>query len=380
MLTNLILFLSIFLGCISLTIIFQSRTNNKFHHFNNYLVFLLVLITLRHTIHFLHNMHIYVFSHSAMIYFDSTSIVSIPCFYLYFEDLAYENKKKAKKLIHFVMPVILILLIILSKGTPGLYGKVIIIMGAIFMICYAIAGVNFLQKNIWNRRSEIALIQKQNELIKKWTMFCITIFIALFLVRFLTMTLLKMKIEYNYEFSWLTAILWCCIFIKIILTPELTYGYSFFKEKIELITKQISLPELWNLNSPMETITVEKDNILSKRVGPKLDEYIHKIEEASFHSKEFRKPDLSIEDLSSYLGIPSSHLSFVFKYHCKESFVDFKKFIRVHDAIKLLENGYLKSNTIESLSAEVGFLSYNTFHYAFKSITGVTTKEYLKRL
>jgi AraC-like DNA-binding protein len=315
-----------------------------------------------------------------MIYFDSTSIVSIPCFYLYFEDLAYENKKKAKKLIHFVMPVILILLIILSKGTPGLYGKVIIIMGAIFMICYAIAGINFLQKNIWNRKSEIVLIQKQNDLIKKWTIFCITIFIALFLVRFLTMTLLKMKIEYNYEFSWLTAILWCCIFIKIILTPELTYGYSFFKEKIELITKQISLPELWNLNSPMETITVEKDNILSKRVGPKLDEYIHKIEEASFHSKEFRKPDLSIEDLSSYLGIPSSHLSFVFKYHCKESFVDFKKFIRVHDAIKLLENGYLKSNTIESLSAEVGFLSYNTFHYAFKSITGVTTKEYLKRL
>ena len=211
-------------------------------------------------------------------------------------------------------------------------------------------------------------------------MFCFTFFITLFAARFFTMSLYKMKIGYNNDFSWLTASLWSCIFIKIILTPQLTYGYHLFMEKIEKSSKEISLPELWNLNIPTETITGEKDNTLSKRVGPKLDEYIHKIEEASFHSKEFRKPELSIEDLASYLGIPSSHLSFVFKYHCKESFVDFKKLIRVHDAIKLLENGYLKSNTIESLSAEVGFLSYNTFHYAFKSITGVTTKDYLKRL
>lgn len=380
MLTNLILFLTIFLGFISLTIIFQSRINNKFPHFNNYLVFLLVLITLRHTLHFVHNMHIYVFTNTSLIYFDSTILISIPCFYLYFEDLVYENKKMAKKLIHFVMPLTLIVLIILSKGTSSLYGKIIIILGAIFMLCYAVAGISFLQKNIWNRKSEIGLIQKQNDLIKKWTMFCFTFFITLFAARFFTMSLYKMKIGYNNDFSWLTASLWSCIFIKIILTPQLTYGYHLFMEKIEKSTKEISLPELWNLNIPTETITGEKDNTLSKRVGPKLDEYIHKIEEASFHSKEFRKPELSIEDLASYLGIPSSHLSFVFKYHCKESFVDFKKLIRVHDAIKLLENGYLKSNTIESLSAEVGFLSYNTFHYAFKSITGVTTKDYLKRL
>ena len=189
-----------------------------------------------------------------------------------------------------------------------------------------------------------------------------------------------MNIGYNHELTWVTAIIWCSIFIKIILTPELTYGYNFFKEKIDSSSKQIALPELWNFNKPIEAITASKDNKLSEKVVPLLKEYIHKIEETSFHSHEFRKPDLSIDDLASHLGIPSSHLSFVFKYFCKDTFVDYKKLVRVHDAIKLMESGYLKSNTIESLSVEVGFLTYNTFHVAFKSITGVTTHEYFKRL
>ena len=54
--------------------------------------------------------------------------------------------------------------------------------------------------------------------------------------------------------------------------------------------------------------------------------------------------------------------------------------MRVHDATKLIENGYLKNNTVESLSAEVGFITYNTFHVAFKSIQGMTTQEYIKRI
>jgi AraC-like DNA-binding protein len=89
---------------------------------------------------------------------------------------------------------------------------------------------------------------------------------------------------------------------------------------------------------------------------------------------------LSVDEIAAHLKIPNSHVNFVFKYHCRETFSDFKKIVRVHDAIKLLDNGYLKTNTVESLSAEVGFVTYNTFHVAFKSIMGTTTQEYIKRI
>jgi AraC-like DNA-binding protein len=74
-----------------------------------------------------------------------------------------------------------------------------------------------------------------------------------------------------------------------------------------------------------------------------------------------------------------SHVSYIFKYHCRESFSDYKKIVRIHDATRLLESGYLNEKTIESLSQKVGFSSYVTFYLAFKSITGMPTQEYVKK-
>ncbi len=205
-------------------------------------------------------------------------------------------------------------------------------------------------------------------------------FLLLFLIRFFMLTILKLKMGYNQDWIWLPALVWCSLFIQIILTPELIYGYNLFKDKIDASNSQVLLPQIWNLKNTKENIIVVKDVKLAEKVLPMLTEYIHKIEETSFHSQEFRNPAFSIEDFASYLEIPSSHLNFIFKYYCKDTFLDYKKFVRIHDAIKLMETGYLKSNTIESLSAKVGFITYNTFHVAFKSITGTTAQAYLKRL
>lgn len=44
---------------------------------------------------------------------------------------------------------------------------------------------------------------------------------------------------------------------------------------------------------------------------------------------------------------------------------------RVHHAIQLIEDEYLKMRTVESLALEVGFRSRNTFYQAFKKETGL---------
>jgi len=99
----------------------------------------------------------------------------------------------------------------------------------------------------------------------------------------------------------------------------------------------------------------------------------------SFHSQVFRNPDYGLYDIAAALNVPISHINFIFKYHCNESFSDYKKIVRINDATKLLENGYLKNNKVEMLANLVGFTSYNTFSIAFKNITGLTTQDYLKR-
>jgi AraC-like DNA-binding protein len=329
-----------------------------------------------------------------LVYIDAGILISTPCYYLYFENLVLENRLKAKKLIHFALPAVLFITIINSslssgnhlkfsvitnEGLPNLTGKIFIILSMMFALGYLTAGFILLRKNVWNRKSEIKIIQEQNNLIKKWSLFLFAMFFLLFLIRLFMLTILKLKMGYNQDLIWLPSLVWCSVFIQIILTPELIYGYNFYKDKIDATNSEVLLPKMWNLKNNAEKIIVAKDAKLAVKVLPMLTEYIHKIEEASFHSHEFQNPAFTIEDFALYLGIPCSHLNFIFKYYCKDTFLDYKKFVRIHDAIKLMENGYLKSNTIESLAAKVGFVTYNTFHVAFKSITGTTAQAYFKR-
>ena len=200
------------------------------------------------------------------------------------------------------------------------------------------------------------------------------------LFRFLTITFFYGSIGYNHYGIWVPALIWCLIFLKIILTPEIQYGYGFLKQNIEESTNHFIIPKLWSPEIPTQKIHLTRDIKLAEKLNANIKTYIRQIEEASFHSHIFRNPDLTPDDLAAEIKIPSSHISFVFKYHCHETFSDYKKIVRVHDATKLIENGYLKNNTVESLSAEVGFITYNTFHVAFKSIQGMTTQEYIKRI
>jgi AraC-like DNA-binding protein len=52
----------------------------------------------------------------------------------------------------------------------------------------------------------------------------------------------------------------------------------------------------------------------------------------------------------------------------------------VEEAIELMKNNFLKQNTLESLSKEVGFTTYNTFYTSFKEETGMAPNQFLMNL
>ena len=81
-------------------------------------------------------------------------------------------------------------------------------------------------------------------------------------------------------------------------------------------------------------------------------------------------------DFAAKLNIPKSHLSYLFKYHSKISFSDYKKIARIEDTLHLIQADYLKTNTFDSLAKEVGFSSYNPFFTSFKDIVGKPPQEY----
>jgi AraC-like DNA-binding protein len=169
------------------------------------------------------------------------------------------------------------------------------------------------------------------------------------------------------------------IFVKIILTPKILYGYNFLNKTIDAFTENVVLSSVWLIEGTVLPITSERDKKIEEKMSSLLIQYIHQIEELSFHTPAFRNPDLTLNDISDALKIPYSHINYIVKYHCNESFTDYKKIVRIHDATKLLQGGYLDNQKVESLAAVVGFSSYNTFIIAFKNITGLTAQEYARR-
>jgi transcriptional regulator GlxA family with amidase domain len=133
------------------------------------------------------------------------------------------------------------------------------------------------------------------------------------------------------------------------------------------------------LNYNLDIVNVQ-DAILKEKIQNNIEFYIVEIEHLALRSNLFFKEAFSAEDLANKLSIPKSHLLYVFKYHSNVSFSDFKKIIRIERAITLMEQDYLKSNTMESLAIDVGFSSYSPFFKSFKTITGLSPQEYYNKV
>jgi AraC-like DNA-binding protein len=164
------------------------------------------------------------------------------------------------------------------------------------------------------------------------------------------------------------------VFFRSLLNPELLYGKQYLTNVLDR-QKRTKVKDIWILSANPNILNLQ-DKKLEKYIVKNLQKYIAIIEENKNYSKLIKNPNYTIKDLSNDLSIQKNHLSFVFKYHCKLSFSSYRKLIQIKEAKKLLASNYLHNNTIEALSAEVGFSSYSPFFTNFKKFTGVNPQEY----
>ena len=136
--------------------------------------------------------------------------------------------------------------------------------------------------------------------------------------------------------------------------------------------------ELWHIGEI--DILNQQDKKLKEKVDSKISDLIKEIEFLSREKNYFRNQKITITDMANELNIPVSHLVYMFKYHCQYTFTEYKTIIKIEDAKRLIESGFLTVNTLESLAIEVGFSSYNPFFTAFKKLAGKSPNEYAMSL
>lgn len=382
MLSNLLFIITGIIGSITAFLIFTNYKSNRI--MNLYIILLILIISLRF---FLSGLTYFIFDpafRNTYFRYSNISLVVIPICYLYFKNLS-ENKKKInlKDLLHFIFPITFFLFIINRNHYSFDYQSIEIILYGlffIFAIVYVVLCFQFLRTKIWTRKGEIKVIQKQNKLINNWTLF---LFIALVLT--ITRLFISVFIEIYFDetikghsYQWISAVIWLTILFKILISPEILYGYNVLHQKInENKNNSLVLDFIWKITPDIE-LNNSQHLILKEKIDPNIMNYIKEIESVSLKFELFRNANFTITDLANSLQIPKSHISYLFKYHSTISFSEYKKVIRIHDAIKQIELNYLKNNTLDSLSKKVGFTSYNPFFTSFKEIAGVSPLEYYK--
>lgn len=381
--------LLLFSGLLGYILVFITLKNSKYNKIlNSFLLFIIFISSSLLSLAGIGEIYNNVYLRDLYLKIDVYAILFIPSFYLYFKFLIRNQKHFVfKDLLHFIFILLAIVereFLIFDKIVGFKINYHTINFVAIYSIVYLIMIFLMLQKNVWNKKANLRYTKTQNNLIKNWT---ILLFIALFafILRFHIiyykeyLFLESLHIVNSTKYLWVTALFWIVLFVIILSNPEILYGYNILKAES---TKTIEDPQsnnYWNIKSKVK-INNNQDQLLKEKISLKIEEYLFQLNVLLNKNSYFRNPKFSMKDLAQVLNIPISHLKFVFKYHSKLSFSDYKKISRIQNSLELIKNNYLATNTLESLSKDVGFKSYNPFFSSFKDVVGKSPHEYISTI
>ena len=382
MIVNLLFIITGIFGILTVIITLSNYRVNRMMNF--YLTLIFVLISIRFLLNGFFSFGYLGFLKEYYINYNKFLILIIPSYYLYFKNLINDQKLFIKKdLVHFIFPIVFVVINIAIVSTndelPAFFYFSTFFVLFLYNISYCFLAYYLLNKNVWNQKDSPIINVKYTSLIKKWTLFLFIILLLNSIKLFTTLFLEDNRHGFvaGERFQWLGAIVWILTFFKVLISPEILYGYAVFNTPVTAsATFSLPLDTDWIMESNKDQKNLQ-DSKLKEKIDPNIERYISEIEKIAAEFELFKDSKFSMNDLALKLNIPNSHLNYLYKYHSKISFSDYKKKIRIQHSILLIESNYLKTNTIDSLAKEVGFASYNPFFTSFKSITGISPQKYI---
>lgn len=306
-------------------------------------------------------------------------LILTPSVYLFFRNLIFNSKYPEKHdLLYFIIPALFSYYLSFVKFDHFFLEKVLVYIAfIIYTLFYCRKSYGILKRYVWQNDYYDVL----TPIVKNWAdfIFKMMVIVLIHFYVFFASQFFNVFHPINLALESSFLIVFLIGYFKVIFSPVLLYG----SPKIEKIsnttnTSNLFIKKVWILESKIK-INNPRDIQINNRINDKVFAYIEQIENVALVDYLFRKQDYSIYELSIELGLPKYYLEFIFKYFCKVSFNEYKKIVRIYDAVKLINEGYLSTNTLDTLSRHVGFASYNPFLINFKEILGISPFDYYKR-
>lgn len=305
-------------------------------------------------------------------------LILTPTTYLFFEKLIVNYKYPEKKDgLYFIIPILFSYYLGSGKFFFILVEKVVIlVLFVLYSLFFCWKTYRLLKPYLWNNYYEADIL---SPIVKNWGNFIFKMMLLVKIHFFIFFISSFFEVDYIFNLIIESGLLVIFLigYFKVAFSPLLLYGGPKL-EQITNATPSTFVNKVWSLEMN-KRINNSRDIKVHNTIQDKISTYIEQIEKIALVNCSFRQLDYSINDLSLEIGLPKYYLEFIFKYYCKVSFNDYKKIVRIFDAVKLINEGYLSSNTLDSLSRHVGFASYNPFLVNFKEIVGIPPFDYYKK-
>lgn len=378
------------IGLVTITIMITSYRSNPLY--NAFLLLIISIVSFRFLIHGTYELGLQDLFKPDRGVSSIFYLIVIPSFYLYYKNLILQNitydVKDLKQLIFIVVLYVLNITIFCSVGFLNQFQPVInFTLIGIYILFYLVLIFNLLSKNIWLKK-DLLINDIQFKLVKNWTicLFAQNVLATITLLASIYTEICSKSSLSGKSMAILLLAYWLFIYFKILTAPEILYGLPILNKRILKFSNPLEDDEkvltLKNDNWILEISNQKNDQDLKlqEKIMSNIFSYIQEVDKLCIEEHVFRNPKASPNDVANKLGVPTSHIVYLFKYHSKISFSEYRMYSRIKDSINLIEQGYLKTNTLESLAYKTGFASYNPFFSAFKKVTGYSPQDYLKTI
>jgi AraC-like DNA-binding protein len=368
------------IGTIAMVLLFFSIRPNKLVNF--FFLLITAIISFRALMRGTYGFQLQSYANDFMSSYRGISLFVLPLFYLYFKGLTSDQKKIIwPDLLHLVFPLTFIVFLSISSHFHWQHLFLVKSFNLFITITFTLVYLVFSWRLIYK---EIVITNSSNhrqhqKLLRNWSIFLLTLstlqITRLIISLFLDFS--QANLLTGYPFSVVSSIFWLAIFGKILITPEILFGLPKLTQRLQNNKNEgKDIRDFWN--SQVTQMENQNDFKMRDKMDTKVMGLIQEIEQVITTKHFFKNPKISISDLATEIGVPVSHLVYFFKYHCKVTFTEFKTIHKIDHAKELIDTGFLSTNTLESLAAEIGFSSYNPFFMAFKKYTNQSPNDYYR--
>jgi AraC-like DNA-binding protein len=223
------------------------------------------------------------------------------------------------------------------------------------------------------RKAILKEVLGHNKTLKFWLLICLGL-VAIFnltLVIFSIYSLLNndfvLMLDEQGGGRTIATILMSAFTILIYFFPKVLYGLQ--------LKSSNSLVDIIPLNEDITTTIYKTPDVSSARL-----KHVDKLIESHMLEKKYLLPGYALSDLVKIISIPEHVLTYYFNNYKGITFLKWKNKLRIEEAIQLLKSGEADTKTLESVGKACGYKSRSNFIQAFKSHTGESPSNFLKKL